>query len=402
MKNRLVILSLLFAGAIGSTYAQEDTKQKYVASKWNDNIFISVGGGVQMQANPDNFDFGFGKSLSPHVTLSLGKLITPVWGFRGQFSAWQTKLNTDYMMHDSEFINGEEYREYDAKKFITLNADAMLNLSNLFAGYKEGRKFEFILFGGPSVTAAKPFRGWTETAVTGYDNNPRLDPANHKLRFLVGASVGLAAKYNINNYWAIDLEGRGGIAPPVYGVADRLEAEGSLALTAGVSYTFGGKKFKPCGAENASALQNAVNQQVNDERAKYEALQDELANAKKELADAKNSQPKEIVKTEQAVGPYAIFFEIEQATISDRGMVNLKYAAQRIKANPNAKYKISAHADKTGSAEYNRKLTEQRAKAVYDALIKEGVKAEQLEMLPQGATDNMFGKNSLNRVVILE
>ena len=40
--------------------------------------------------------------------------------------------------------------------------------------------------------------------------------------------------------------------------------------------------------------------------------------------------------------------------------------------------------------------------SVYDALVKEGVSKDQLELVGFGGTDNMFGKNFLNRVVILE
>ena len=44
----------------------------------------------------------------------------------------------------------------------------------------------------------------------------------------------------------------------------------------------------------------------------------------------------------------------------------------------------------------------EKVKAVYDALIKEGVSKDQLELVGFGGTANMFGKNYLNRVVILE
>ena len=67
------------------------------------------------------------------------------------------------------------------------------------------------------------------------------------------------------------------------------------------------------------------------------------------------------------------------------------------------KYKVAGYADKaTGSAKWNQKLSEARAQAVYDALIKEGVSKDQLELVGFGGTANMFGKNFLNRVVILE
>jgi OOP family OmpA-OmpF porin len=47
-------------------------------------------------------------------------------------------------------------------------------------------------------------------------------------------------------------------------------------------------------------------------------------------------------------------------------------------------------------------LSEKRAQAVYDAFIKEGVDKKQLELIGNGGTPNMFDKDSLNRVVIME
>ena len=47
-------------------------------------------------------------------------------------------------------------------------------------------------------------------------------------------------------------------------------------------------------------------------------------------------------------------------------------AAKILKANPDRKYKVAGYCDKaTGSAKWNQKLSEARAQAVYDALIKE-------------------------------
>ena len=77
--------------------------------------------------------------------------------------------------------------------------------------------------------------------------------------------------------------------------------------------------------------------------------------------------------------------------------------AKILKANPDKKYKVAGYADKaTGSASWNQKLSEKRAQVVYDALIAQGVDKDQLELVGFGGTENMFGKNFLNRVVILE
>lgn len=398
MKNKIILLSLLLAGA-SATFAQESSKQKYVSESFANNFFISIGGGVQMCTNPDNFDNGMVKAVTPQITLSVGKLITPVWAVRGQLTGWNTKLNTDYLVTPYESALGRNYYKYE-RKYITLNADGMVNLTNLIAGYKEDRKFEFLAFAGPTLTATKRWTSVHKKADLSGEIIHKT-PSNSSFRWLVGGSVGLAGKYNINKYFAIDLEARGSVGPSVFSYADEFDAEGSLAVTAGVTYTFGGKKFKSCGMSNEA--KEALNQQVNDAREANQVLQSELADTKNQLAQAQES-PREIIKEVEVsvVGPYAIFFDINKAVINDRGLVNLKLAADRIKANPSKKYKIAGYADKTGSAAFNKKLTEKRAQAVYDALVKEGVSKDQLEVIGEGATDNMFGTNALNRVVILE
>ena len=76
MKYKVLTLSLLMAGACATTLKAQDTN--YYTPKWSDNIFVSVGGGIHAIEND-----GFNK-LAPHFSISLGKLITPTWGIRGQ------------------------------------------------------------------------------------------------------------------------------------------------------------------------------------------------------------------------------------------------------------------------------------------------------------------------------
>ena len=82
MKSKLVILSLMLASA--ATAVNGQTKEKYVNEKASDNIFVSVTGGISM-VNSGKSEGKFG-SPAPHITLSLGKWFTPVWGVRAQLS----------------------------------------------------------------------------------------------------------------------------------------------------------------------------------------------------------------------------------------------------------------------------------------------------------------------------
>lgn len=411
MKSKLVILSLLMAGAALSAVAQtKDTKEKYFTEKAKDNIFISVGVGAQGLVNPDNFDNGFGHAITPLINVSVGKLFNPIWGIRGQLAGWKTKLNTDYAYVSATQLDAlGGYAKYK-KNYVTANADLLLNLTNLFAGYREGRNFEFILFGGPTLTAAKAFGSTsysdvlvgtsTTDGITSNLYEQYVSFKQNKTRFLVGGSVGLGAKYNVDKFWAIDLEARGGVSSSPFGVMSNSHTDGTVALTAGVTYTFGGKKFVTCPEQIEP---EAINEGVNQYREQLAATQNQLAETKEALANA-NANKNEVVKDVFVAGPVAVFFKIGKADISDEGMVNLQLTAEAIKANTNKKYRIAGYADKnTGSVQRNQTLTEQRVKVVYDALVnKYGVSADQLEIDAMGGKDNMFGKDKLNRVAILE
>ncbi|EKU89242.1 OmpA family protein [Bacteroides oleiciplenus] len=373
MKCKFGIVSIMLAGIALTATAQ--TKEKYYSEKFKDNIFISAGVGAQACVNPDNFDYGFGHAITSLIHVSVGKLFNPIWGVRGQVAGLWSTL---YSEHGQ--IKGA-YAEIKNKKYFTLHADAMYNLSNSIGGYNPDRLFTLSVFAGPGLTFAKTYGD------------------QDKLNALINGSVGLMGQFNVNRYLDVNIEARGEVFPSMFGSKSNAYTDGAVSLTAGVTYTFGGKKFISCGAK---VDQDAINAEINRYRSELEQAQADLANAKNALANVK-PVTKEVVKEVEVAGPRAIFFKIGSARIDDYGMVNIQLAAKILKANPDKKYKVAGYADKaTGSASWNQKLSEKRAQGVYDALIKEGVSKDQLELVGFGGTANLFGKNYLNRVVILE
>ena len=381
MKSKLVILSLLLAGSAISVGAQ--TKEKFYSEKFKDNIFVSAGVGAQVCVNPDNSDYGLGEAITPLIHISVGKWMNPVWGFRGQVAGLWSTLNSKHLNGVETVLDGQETVWYKIKnkKYFTLRADAIYNLSNSICGYNPDRLFTLSVFAGPGLTFAKTYGD------------------QDKLNAMINGSVGLMGQFNVNKYLDINIEARGEVSPSIFGKYSSAYTDGAVSLTAGVTYTFGGKNFVSCGSK---VDQDAINNEVNKYRSELAQAQADLANAKNALANAK-PVTKEVVKEIEVAGPRAIFFKIGSARIDDYGLVNIQLAAKILKANPDKKYKVAGYADKaTGSASWNQKLSEKRAQAVYDALIKEGVSKDQLELVGFGGTANMFGKNYLNRVVILE
>lgn len=371
MKSKLVILTLL--ACIGIS-ASAQTKEKFY-SEGKDNWFIGIAGGAQVNLNPDNRDYGIGDAITPTININLGKWINPVWGIRGQAAGMWSTLYSKYQ------TTGNQYVEYKNKKFVTLRMEGIFNFSNAIAGYNPDRLFSFYGFMGPGLTFAKA-----------YDDQKDVNA-------LINGSLGLGGNFNVSKNFDIFVEVRGELSPSIFGSKSSTYTDGAVSAVAGVSYTFGGKKFAPVGTK---VDVDALNNEINKYRSALAEAEAELAACRNALANVKPTTT-EVVREIEVAGPRAIFFQIGKSNIDDYGMVNIQLAAKIIKANPNKKYKVAGYADKaTGSASWNQKLSERRAQNVYDALVKEGVNGSQLELVGFGGTANMFGQNKLNRVVILE
>ncbi|MHC0446729.1 OmpA family protein [Flavobacterium sp. 3-218] len=85
----------------------------------------------------------------------------------------------------------------------------------------------------------------------------------------------------------------------------------------------------------------------------------------------------------------AVYFNSGKATFKTgdkETQARLDAIKEILKNYPNAKFSIEGHTDSTGSAKINQKLSEDRAKAVLDALVQRGVNPENLESKGFGAS----------------
>ncbi len=374
--KRLVIFSLMLAGLATVANAQS----RYYAESAKDNYFVSLGVGAQVCVNPDNSEYGLGKAITPAFNLSVGKLINPVWGVRAQVAGFSTKLNSD-------FINSNNGTFENVKQnYVTLRADGIFNISNAIAGYNPDRVFEGYAFMGPALQFAKAKIG-----------------NNDKTKALINGSVGLGGAFNVSKAFAINVEVRGEVGQSPFGDYSSSIADGAVSAVVGATYYFGGKKFVKVTNE---ALLIAANGDIKKYKELLAAEQADHAATKEALAaeKAKPAQTIEKVVEVPVAGPRAIFFTIGNAKIDAKGNVNIGLAAEIMKATPEVKYIVNGYADKaTGSVKTNQKLSEKRAKAVYDALIKAGVSESQIEWKGLGGQPNMFDNSrALTRVVVIE
>jgi OOP family OmpA-OmpF porin len=100
-----------------------------------------------------------------------------------------------------------------------------------------------------------------------------------------------------------------------------------------------------------------------------------------------------------------VHFKTNSAEIIGTYMTKVNEFVKFLKENPAYKAEIEGYTDNRGSKQYNIKLSEKRAKAVYDYLIKSGISADRLSYKGYGPANPIADNNTkegrkLNRRVV--
>lgn len=99
-----------------------------------------------------------------------------------------------------------------------------------------------------------------------------------------------------------------------------------------------------------------------------------------------------------------IFFDFDKASLRKASLHQLNRIVMMLKENPRMKIEIAGHTDNMGADTYNQKLSENRAKAVVDYLIKAGITKDRVtpkgygEAVPVASNETEEGRQ-LNRRV---
>jgi outer membrane protein OmpA-like peptidoglycan-associated protein len=99
-----------------------------------------------------------------------------------------------------------------------------------------------------------------------------------------------------------------------------------------------------------------------------------------------------------------ILFDVGKSTIKPESFTTINRIASFMKEHPDISFRIDGHTDSDGSAEFNQKLSEDRAKAIRAALIKFGIRDNRLDAKGWGeskpiSTNLTTEGKSLNRRV---
>ena len=103
-----------------------------------------------------------------------------------------------------------------------------------------------------------------------------------------------------------------------------------------------------------------------------------------------------------------IYFDFNKATFKQTSYEELNKLENMMQQNPGLRIEISGHTDRIGTAAYNKKLSQQRANAVKDYLVKKGIDPRRIlskgygEERPLASNDDESEGRELNRRVEFE
>ena len=395
MKRIILVIAAVFTAAAAATAQTaktgtdyENLRGPFLTNPFWDNWSVSMGAGVNALVRPSTIDGeeykGFNK-VTPLFQLGAAKMLAPNYGVRLQGNYGKIKDYTSFAGVYTKEQKGTDKYMLDFN-YWTVEADFLFNLSNAAGGYKAARTYNATLFAG---------LGYGRSAGADHDGDRTTDG-----QFLV--NVGLLNAFRITDAVDFYAELKANFVSQEFAARNVVSDAGQIyyastktgvipSLTVGFTYKFKDRrfyKFEPC---DYSPYESRISD-----------LERDLA-AAKALAGkyASEAGPEKIYEGV----PLAIFFRIGKADLTEYEMLNVRYAADVIKKNPDqAKvYNIIGMADKeTGNPVLNQRLSAKRAKVVKAALVKLGISADRLEIRALGDRTNPYELPEMNRVVIIE
>src|SRR5690606_19724 len=82
------------------------------------------------------------------------------------------------------------------------------------------------------------------------------------------------------------------------------------------------------------------------------------------------------------------------AELDKISFIELDKLSSLLSSNPNIKVEISGHTDNVGEKEYNLNLSKERAKSVYNYLVKKGINTDRLTYISHGDTKPVADNNT--------
>ena len=364
--------------AVAAFSAQTMTAQTVEESKNFDNWYIGINGGVQAPAK----NYKVLKNLNPVAGLRIGRWFTPALGIA---------------VEGQTFLGDKPVDSNGTFKGLNVEALGTVNFSNWLGGYPgEPRAFE--VYGLVGI-------GWGHAFTRNVSTHDGKNSITSKLALDFAFNLGSAKA------WQIYLE-----PYMLYGLTKQTHSEFNINSAVvgglvGINYKFGNSNgthnFKIAELRDQNEI-DGLNSKINELRASLNDRDALLASKDGQIRDlqaaldACNSRPTEPIYVKPATATNlqpTVLFRKGKSTIDAAQYAPIELIASYMKNHPEAKVEIKGYASPEGSLELNQKLSEDRANAVMQALIKKyKISASRLTAIGCGPTDQLFEEIEFNRV----
>ena len=372
---------LAFASVSVAGMAQNDATNKFSVatnSFWS-NWFIQVNAvGSSFFADGEKWGSPFDDyRTNLGASVAIGKWFTPGLGLR-------TKINGIW----GRSIVSED-KETNAMKYWQANEQILFNLSNMFCGYSETRVWNFIPYIGGGFA-----RNMSDNV------------------YAFGWNLGILNTWRLSKHVALNLDLSFFGNEPDFAAGHGRDADAKrylfenkdrqLNAEIGLTFNLGKATFnKVPDVDAIKALSqaeiDALNARLRDANGEIDRLNNLIKNHKCPEGGEKIVTVKEV-----AAAPVSVFFNIGSAQIaSKKDLVNLQSLVDVAKANDKTLVVTGSADSATGSANLNQKLSEKRAQAVKDELVKMGVSESKIEVVAKGGI-NEIDPAAYNRRAVVE
>ena len=376
-----------------------DKRAVFTNGFWN-NWQLSAGIGTQAYLGENDYkvnklvpemlafpaiDLYLTKWASPSFGIGLGANYAPFKGLYQDRTYWQGNpytVTANFRPDKKEVYNRTDGKYPDENltvqkgSYVNVFALAHADLMNMFGGYKPNRFYDIDAYAGGGVIFGFGESGniYEATFNAGLMNTFRLTEQLRLLLNIRGALIGDA------------FDGEASLNEPTKAHwLKNIKSDGMFGATIGLTYNIGKEASRWRFAERTSVYQydkDLIKEYIHDTTYVEVPIHDYM--------------------TPEVW--FHINFIVDRWDISKKELINIHAVADLIKSTPNVKYLVCGYADKqTATPPHNLMLSQNRADAVYNALVNEfGVDPNQLVKDYKGGVDYMFyNMKELSRCVMI-
>lgn len=394
--KKIYLMSVLAVAAIATISSAEVSAQEaekdtvsarptYEINKFFDNIFVGVGGGINISETRGDRAGAASGLIAPNLNLYVGKWLTPDFGLRFGYNGisgrgW-SRTQTPYATEPVDNYFKEKYG------IAYVHGDVMWNVFNTFGGYKADRFWNM----SPYLSA-----GWVHT----YGNKTHDNE--------LGVGAGLYNQFRVSKRVDIVLDLHQLVANNHFTSSPLSGPSGQTSISLGVAIRLGKTtSFKKVERPNYAPYNTRISALESDNKklaAKNEKLKACNNDLKEEVRTLKEETPDTVTVFPQ-ISPAAVFFTIGQTKAESVQLFQLDFFVKNVIAvNKDKVFTITGYADKqTGSAARNKYLSEKRVEYIKNILVNEyNIPEDRLIIKAVGSSENRFDKPELNRCVVIE